>query len=127
MISDPIADFLTRIRNAHMARRSTVIMPHSTLKEAIAKVMLKNNFLQAIENGIDTRGFKTLICTLIPNKTLELKRISKPGQRIYIGSDQIRKVKNGYGIAILSTPKGVITGYEAKSLGVGGEYLCTIS
>ena len=125
---DPIADFLTRIRNAQMAKKSVVSVPHSKIKEEIAKVMLRNGFLKAVsvEPVEGKKVHKNLVLTL-PDKVLTLKRISKPGQRIYLGHDKIRKVLNGLGIAIVSTSKGVITGYEARALKVGGEVLCEIS
>ena len=125
---DPISDFLTRIRNAQMASQDTVVIPHSKIKAAIAEVMMKNKFLEGVD-VVSVEGktaHKNLVLTL-PAKTLTLKRVSKPGQRIYLGHDEIRKVLNGLGIAVVSTSKGVITGYEARSLKVGGEVLCEIS
>ena len=123
---DPIGDFLTRMRNAQMAGQSIVSAPYSTLKERIAKVMLKNKFLDGVE-VIEKEGNKKDIQVTLPQKALTLTRVSKPGQRIYASSQDIRKVLNGLGIAIVSTSKGVITGYEARKLGVGGEVLCEIS
>lgn len=124
-MTDPIADFLTRIRNAQMAKNATLQMPYSKTKEAIAKVMLKNKFLGKVE--VDTSGkFPELLLTLAERK-IDLKRVSKPGQRIYIKSENIRRVLSGLGIAIISTSKGIMTGYEARSLKIGGEFLCTIS
>lgn len=124
-MTDPIADFLTRVRNAQMARRNTVSLPYSKLKHEIAKVMQKNNFLVSCEK--DTSGKFPVLVLELPEAKLELRRVSKPGQRIYVGSKEVRRVKNGFGVAILSTPKGVITGYQARSMNVGGEYLCQIS
>ncbi len=122
---DPISDFLTRIRNAQMAGLREVTVPYSVLKDQIAQVMKKNKFLDAVT--VDESGkFKQLVLTL-PEKSLSLKRVSKPGQRIYAGSDDLRKVLNGLGIAIVSTSKGVMTGYEARHQGVGGEVLCEVS
>lgn len=124
---DPIADFLTRIRNAQMARQSQVKVPYSKLKEQMARVMLRNKFLASIEvEAVEDKAYKNLVLGL-PAKTLTLKRVSKPGQRIYVGSQEVRRVLNGLGIAIISTSKGVITGYEARTLGVGGELLCEVS
>ncbi len=122
---DPIADFLTRIRNAQMAGQDRVSIPFSTKKEAIAQVMLKNKFLAGVSTD-DTGKFKELVVEL-PEKVLTLKRVSKSGQRIYRGNQDIRKVLNGLGIAVVSTSQGVMTGYEAKSKGIGGEILCEIS
>ena len=125
-MTDSIADLLTRIRNAQMARRKTVEIPFSKTKERIVQVMLKNNFLKKVEVNEDGK-FPVLVLTLLIDKKLTLTRKSKPGQRVYIKSTDIRKVLNGLGIAIVSTPKGVITGYEARALNVGGELLCEIS
>ena len=124
---DPIADFLTRIRNAQMAGKTEVEVPYSKLKEQMARVMMKNKFLVSIDvKDVEGKVFKNLVLGL-PETTLTLKRVSKPGQRIYLGSQEIRRVLNGLGIAIVSTSKGVITGYEARALGVGGELLCEVS
>lgn len=124
---DPIADFLTRIRNAQMAGQSQVKVPYSKLKEQMARVMLRNKFLASIDlEAVEGKACKNLVLGL-PAKTLTLKRVSKPGQRIYVGSQEVRRVLNGLGIAIVSTSKGVITGYEARTLGVGGELLCEVS
>lgn len=124
---DPIADFLTRIRNAQMADQTEVQVPYSKLKEQMARVMLKNKFLASVDTApVPGKAFKNLVLGL-PEKSLTLKRVSKPGQRIYLGSQEIRRVLNGLGIAIVSTSKGVITGYEARTLGVGGELLCEVS
>ncbi|MCB9809829.1 30S ribosomal protein S8 [Candidatus Peribacteria bacterium] len=125
VVSDPIADFLTRIRNAQMARRSEVRMPYSQLKHRVAEVMQKNDFLASVEK--DESGQFPVLVLGLPEKTLTLQKVSRPGQRIYTPATEIRKVKNGFGIAIISTPKGVMTGYEARSLHVGGEFLCTVS
>jgi small subunit ribosomal protein S8 len=124
---DPIADFLTRIRNAQMAGQSQVVVPYSKLKKQMARVMLRNKFLASIDiEEVEGKAFQNLVLGL-PEKTLSLKRVSKPGQRIYVGSQEVRRVLNGLGIAIVSTSKGVITGYEARALGVGGELLCEVS
>jgi len=124
-MTDSIADFLTRIRNAQMTRRSSVRVPFSDMKFSIAKTMKKNDFLKKVEKD-ESGKFPELVLEL-PEKQLELKRVSKPGQRIYVGVNKIRKVRNGFGIAIISTSRGVMTGYEARSLNVGGEILCEIS
>ncbi len=122
---DPIADFLTRIRNAQMARNSVIEIPYSKLKHEIANVMLKNNFLEGVSK--DESGKFPMLKLELPKKALELKRVSKCGQRIFTKSDELRKVKNGFGIAIISTSQGVMTGYEARKKKIGGEYLCEIS
>jgi len=122
---DPISDFLTRIRNAQMAGQTEVIIPFSTLKQQIANVMLKNRFLAGVD--VDESGKFKMLKLSLPEKTLTLTRVSKPGQRIYAGQADLRKVLNGLGIAVVSTSRGVMTGYEARHQNVGGEILCEIS
>lgn len=122
---DPIADLLTRIRNAQMARQSSVSSPYSKVKHEIANTMKKNGFLSNVEK--DVAGKFPVLVLHFNEKTLELKRISKCGQRIYVKHDELRKVKNGFGIAIISTSKGIMTGYEARSKKLGGELLCEVS
>ncbi|MCD5385404.1 30S ribosomal protein S8 [Candidatus Gracilibacteria bacterium] len=130
MIIDPIGDLLTRIRNAYMARITDVKVPHSKLKADIAKILKKNKYIADFEVIDEGNNKKTIGLTLNDVRTTKyvptLSRISKPGQRIYIGAKDIRKSRNGHGIYIVSTPKGVITGYEARSLNVGGELLCEV-
>src|SRR3989339_96478 len=123
-MTDPIADMLTRIRNAQMARKTEVSMPYSKMKMAIADVLVKEGYVTKAEK-VET-NFPELLITLkyaAPTKPAitVLKRISKCGQRIYIGKDQISRILNGYGISILSTSKGIMTNAEAKKQGVGGE------
>lgn len=122
---DPIADLLTRIRNAQMARNMSITLPYSKVKHEMAKVMKKNNFIADTEKD-ESGQFPQLVLHLTEKK-LDLKRVSKCGQRIYTKYDEIRKVKNGFGIAIISTSKGIMTGYEARSKKLGGEYLCEVS
>lgn len=127
MNTDPIADMLTRIRNAHRANHSELRMPYSKIKHAMLQVMAKNGFIGEV--NIDTSGkFQELHVTLSDRTyPLEIKRISKPGQRIYVSSQDIPAVMNGLGIAILSTPQGVMSGIDAKKAKVGGEVLCHIA
>lgn len=126
MNTDPIADLLTRIRNAVKARHLKTTVPSSHLKAAMLEVMKKRKFIQdfkIVKNGTISEieiQFDPAI------KTMNLKRISKPGQRIYIRKSDIQPVVHGYGIAILSTPRGVMAGDEAFKAGIGGEYLCQI-
>lgn len=122
---DPIADFLTQIRNAQMARRNSVSIPYSKLKHQIAEVMLKNKFLESVAK--DESGKFPVLSLDLPERALNLKRVSKCGQRIYVGANDIRKVLNGFGIAVVSTSQGVMTGYEARAKNIGGELLCEIS
>ena len=130
MILDPIGDLLTRIRNAYLARAEKVSLPYSRVKEDILKILKKNKYISDFE-VIDLDAGKKDIEVTLNNvrKTLYVptfRRVSKPGQRIYLGSKDIRKSRNGKGIFIVSTPKGVVTGYEARSLNVGGELLCEV-
>lgn len=131
MLSDPIGDMLTRIRNANMARHSTVDMPSSKMKEAIAAILVKEGYVKNYE--ILTNGVKkTMRLTLKYGKTKNekviagLKRISKPGLRVYAGCENLPKVLNGLGLAILSTNKGILTDKEARTMGIGGEVLAFI-
>ena len=130
-MSDPIADMLTRIRNANTAKHDTVDIPSSKMKLAIAQILLDEGYIKSmdvVEDGI----FKTIHITLKygadKNERIitGLKRISKPGLRIYAGKDELPKVLGGLGIAIISTNQGVITDKEARKLQVGGEVLAFI-
>ena len=130
-MTDPIADMLTRIRNANTAKHDTVDVPASKMKLAIADILVKEGFIkgyEVIEDGI----FKTIKITLKYGKDKTekiitgLKRISKPGLRVYAGKDELPRVLGGLGIAILSTNHGVITDKEARKLQVGGEVLAFV-
>ena len=130
-MSDPIADMLTRIRNANTAKHDTVDVPSSKMKEAIAKILLDEGYIKKYEI-IEDGNFKTIRIELKYGKDKNekiitgLKRISKPGLRVYASSDKVPKVFGGLGTAILSTNQGVITDKEARKLGVGGEVLCFV-
>ena len=130
-MSDPIADMLTRIRNANTAKHDTVDVPSSKMKLAIADILLKEGYI-AKYDVLEDGAFKTIRITLKygANKNEKiitvLKRISKPGLRIYAGSQEIPRVLGGLGIAILSTNQGVITDKEARKLHVGGEVLAFV-
>ena len=130
-MSDPIADMLTRIRNANTAKHDTVAVPSSKMKLAIADILVDEGYIAKYEL-VDNGPVKDMVITLKygddKNEKIitGLKRISKPGLRIYAGKDQIPKVLGGLGIAILSTNKGVITDKEARKQHVGGEVLCFI-
>ena len=129
MIIDPIGDLLTRIRNAYMARIHEIKVPYSRIKSDILKILKKNKYLVDYE-VLEEDGKKYLVIAMNDIKITKylpsFKRVSKPGQRIYVGSKDIKKSKNGKWIYIVSTPKGVITGYEARSLNVWGELLCEV-
>lgn len=129
-INDPIADMLTRIRNAAMAKKDTVEIPASKIKLSIAKILKEEGYIQQynfIKDG--KQGVIKIIFKYDENKKCaisHLERVSKPGRRVYVKKRQIPYVLNGLGIAILSTPKGVLTDRQARKLGVGGEWLCSI-
>ena len=130
-MSDPIADMLTRIRNANTAKHDTVDIPASKMKLAIADILLKEGYVKAVD-VVEEGNFKTIKITLKygANKNEKiltgLKRISKPGLRVYASKDELPKVLGGLGTAIISTNKGVLTDKEARKLGVGGEVLCFV-
>ena len=130
-MSDPIADMLTRIRNANTAKHDTVDVPASKMKLAIAKILLDEGYI-AKYDVIEDGTFKTIHITLKygADKNEEiitgLKRISKPGLRVYANREELPKVLGGLGIAIISTNQGVVTDKEARKLGVGGEVLAFI-
>lgn len=128
MHTDPIADLLIRIKNAVHGRHHTTTAPYSKMKENIAGIMAKHGFIEKMEVVTRQDGkFPEIKITLKENvKGVSVKKISKPGQRIYIGKNEIKKVKHGLGIAIISTSQGVITGDEARKLKIGGELLCEI-
>lgn len=127
MTHDSIADLLTRIRNGYMARLHNVTVPFSKMRGEILRILKKNGYIVDYKLAEDSRSFSVELEDVRKTKYIpSFRRISRPGQRIYIKSADIRKSRNGVGIYILSTPKGVITGYEAHALGVGGELLCEV-
>jgi small subunit ribosomal protein S8 len=128
-VSGPIADFLTRIRNAQKARHSTIELPASNIKVAIAKILKEQGFVsdyQKIDDGV--QGTLKVALKYYNRKPAinELKRVSTPGRRMYVGVENLPKVRRGLGIAIISTSKGVMTEKQARSYNVGGELICTI-
>lgn len=130
MTSDPIADLLTRIRNAARARHSRVELPASKMKAAIARILKEEGYLVNYK-VVEEKGRKTLRLTLryTPDRRsviTDLRRVSKPGSRRYVGKTGIRAVMGGMGISILSTPRGLMTGQSARKEGVGGEFLCEV-
>lgn len=127
MTHDSIADLLTRIRNGYLARLHEVSVPFSKIRGEILRILKKNGYIVDYTLAEDNRSFSVQLEDVRKTKYIpSFRRISRPGQRIYIKSADIRKSRNGVGIYILSTPKGVITGYEAHALGVGGELLCEV-
>ena len=130
VINDPIADMLTRIRNGLIARHESVTMPASNMKKAIAKILLDEGYIKSvdfIDDGIQGQIKVTLKYAQGKESVIRgLKRISKPGLRVYAKNDEIPKVRGGLGIAIISTSKGVMTDKAARNAGVGGEVLAYI-
>ena len=129
-VSDPIADMLTQIRNAVMARHDTVLMPSSKTKMAIAKILKEEGFINDFEL-VKGKTPKTLKISLRYHDRNEsvltgLERVSKPGLRVYVEKKEIPRVYGGLGIAIMSTPKGLMTGHKAWKQGVGGELICYV-
>ena len=127
--TDPVADMLTRIRNAGAVRKHEVRMPHSKLKEAIARLLQQNGFVEGVSVEDATVG-KTLVVTIsnaaTSSKITMVKRMSTPGRRMYVGAADIPTIRQGRGIVIVSTSKGVMTGKDAKAQGVGGELVCAV-
>lgn len=129
-MTDPIADMLTRIRNALMVNKETVEIPSSNMKKAIADIMLKEGYVsdvKLVEDGFSGKIVLTLKYVAKKQPVINgLQRISKPGLRTYAGVENMPKVMDGLGIAIISTNKGVMTDRQAKAANVGGEVLCYI-
>jgi len=129
MITDPIADMLTRIRNAGAAGHATVTMPASKLKLEMARVMHEAGYIDGVErtDGLGFGGMRIRLRYHNGEHVMTgIERASRPGQRRYVKSTEMPKILNGYGIAIVTTSKGVMTGHTAEAEGVGGEVLCTI-
>jgi small subunit ribosomal protein S8 len=130
MLTDPVADMLTRIRNANKALQETVTMPTSRMKEEIARLLQEEGYIRGfrVEKG---ESFDTLVVDLKFGRNRErvitdLKRVSKPGRRVYARKDRLPRVLGGMGVAILSTSSGLVTGRRAQELGVGGEVVCFV-
>ncbi|WP_027187313.1 30S ribosomal protein S8 [Desulfovibrio cuneatus] len=125
MVTDPIADMLTRIRNAHMALHKEVSVPRSKMKEAIASILKQEGYIDDVR--VDERAITLALKYFKGTPAIAgLKKVSKPGRRVYVGSAHIPKVQNGLGICILSTSSGLLDGNSAAERKVGGELLCTI-
>lgn len=134
-VSDPIADMLTRVRNALMAGHQTVSVPSSNAKQAIARILQEEGYIETFEE-VQEEGKPNSYLRIRLKYVGErrerrpvisgLKRVSRPGRRIYVGKREIPWVQSGFGIAILTTPKGVMTGQRARQLGVGGEVICHV-
>lgn len=134
-VSDPIADMLTRIRNAVMAGHQTVSVPNSKLKSSIAQILEQEGFIESFEQvNVENSPSKNILLKLkyVGERRARkpvisgIERVSRPGRRVYASRKDIPWVRSGIGVAIVSTPKGVMTGTRARQLGVGGEVLCKI-
>lgn len=133
MNSDPIADMLTRMRNALMAQHSTVAIPFSKVKEGIANILKEEGYIEGY-SVTEADPFQTIVIELKywgPRRERrpvmsKLQRVSKPGRRLYVDKNNIPWVLSGMGISIMTTPKGIMTGQEARRQGIGGEVLCYI-
>jgi small subunit ribosomal protein S8 len=129
-MTDPIADMLTRIRNAQMAQKSSVAMPSSKIKVAIAGVLKDEGYIDdfAVRDNAGKAELDIALKYYAGRPVIErIERVSKPGLRVYKGSDDLPRVMNGLGVAIVSTPKGVMTDRKARASNVGGEVLCVVA
>lgn len=129
-VNDPISDMLTRIRNAGMARKATTTMPSTKVLVAIAAILKDEGYIsdyQVMEKTPQNELEITLRYGADRRHAIrEIKRVSKPGLRVYAGKDRVPRVRSGLGVAIVSTTQGVMSGYEARRRGIGGEVLCTV-
>lgn len=127
-MTDTIADMLTRIRNAQRAHKATVVMPYSNLKRTIAELLVREGYVGAVEKSTDTKPELTIELKYNGAKPAiqEITRMSKPGHRMYRGADEMPTILNGFGVAIVSTSKGLMTSSEARKLGLGGEIICSV-
>jgi small subunit ribosomal protein S8 len=127
--SDPIADMLTRIRNALAVRKSEIVLPHSKMKESVARLLQANRYIDDVKVSDISIG-KSLTLKLYSEGTnariTEISRLSKPGRRLYTSADQMPMVKQGRGIVIVSTSKGIMTGSDARKQAIGGELICKV-
>lgn len=127
--TDPISDMFTRIRNAALVNKSELSVPHSKIKEDIAQILVTSGFLQ--NSKVNESGGRKFINIQIntpsqPSNITSIKRLSRPGRRVYVGSQEIPTVKRGRGVVILSTSKGIMTGSEAAKNKIGGELICEV-
>ncbi|RJR10302.1 30S ribosomal protein S8 [Candidatus Parcubacteria bacterium] len=128
-MTDPIADMLTRIRNAVAVKKPEIVLPYSNLKFNLAKILEKESYISKVEKITNGKFDELRIELKYTNHgpaIRHIKRLSKPGQRIYAAGNELPHVLNGYGLAIISTSKGIMTNKEAKSQNIGGELMCEI-
>lgn len=129
-MNDPLGDMLTRIRNAQMRGKSTTITPASKLRRWVLEVLADEGYIRGFEETTDKNGHPAIEISLKyydgTPVIRELKRVSKPGRRVYLGKDDIPQVRQGLGVSIVTTSKGVMSDANARAQGVGGEVLCTV-
>lgn len=129
MFTDPIADMLTRIRNACQARKSELVMPYSKFKENLAKLLMQEGFLGAVSTLEDQHKMLKISLKYAPNGDPVIggiNRVSTPGQRIYLSSEKLPRTNSGFGVTVVSTSKGLLTDRQARKERVGGEVVCQI-
>jgi len=128
-MSDPIADMLTRIRNGQSAAKAEVVMPASNMKQSIAKVLKDEGFINDFSVSDDVKAEMTVSLKYFEGRPVieKIKRVSRPGLRIYKNKDELPKVLNGLGVSIVSTSKGMMTDSQARTAGIGGEIVCLVS
>ena len=128
--TDPIADMITRIRNAQLRALNTVLIPNSKLRARILDVLKEEGYISDYKPSTGEKNIKSLLVSLKYNNgepvIKEISRVSKPGRRVYTKADSIQKIQNGLGIAIMSTPKGIMTDNDARSKNIGGEVICKV-
>lgn len=128
--TDPIADMLSRIRNAINVNKRVVSLPHSNIKEAVAKVIMSENFIEEVKVESSDDGYKSLVITINNENTnpkiTEIERLSRPGRRWYASTEEIPVIKQGRGIVVISTSKGLMSGAQAKKNHLGGELICKV-
>ena len=128
--TDPIADMITRIRNAQLRALNTVLIPNSKLRARILDVLKEEGYISDYKPSTDEKNTKSLLVSLKYSNGVpvikEISRVSKPGRRVYTKADSIQKIQNGLGIAIMSTPKGIMTDNDARSKNIGGEVICKV-
>ncbi len=131
MLTDPISDMLTRIRNAALARHDRVSLPASRLKRSVAEILVSEGYVSSVQDETTDTGASRLVLVLKYGRDRKpaiegLRRVSRPGKRVYVPSKDIGKVRNGLGISVLSTSRGVMSDRAARQQGVGGEVLCEV-
>ena len=129
-MNDPLGDMLTRIRNAQLRGKSTVVTPASKVRAWVLDVLKEQGYIRGYERATDARGHPAIEIALKYHEGVpvirELKRVSKPGRRVYMAARDLPQIRSGFGVSIVSTPRGVMSDAEARQANVGGEVLCTV-